>query len=122
MTSMNLVNEQSGEKHIMTHERWKNTRRQDADEREPVVPEREPGNRPHSEPGNRPDGEPGAPDAETSPARKAGAVSDPDFRRPADEDTAMAAGARNSPMGNERLRPDLSPPERRVGVVSDPDR
>lgn len=107
----------------MTHEPWKNTAPPDSNEREPVVPAREPGNRPQGEPGNRPDGEPNellAPDAERSPARREGAVSDPDFRRPADEDTAMAPGVRNSQMGS--LYRDVSLTGRRVGVVSDPDR
>jgi hypothetical protein len=116
MTSMNLVNEQSGEKHIMTHERWKNTRRQDADEREPVVPEREPGDRPDGEPGN----EPFPPDADRSPGRREGPVSDPDFQGPGNEAAAMVASVPNWRPGNGRLTRHVSP-GRCQGVVSDPD-
>ncbi len=46
-----------------------------ADQREPIIPEREKGNHPAREPGNRPE----IPPEERPPERKEGVVSNPDF-------------------------------------------
>ena len=90
------VGEHSGARRIMTHGLLKNTPGQDADGRESVVPEREPGNRPNGEPGNRLNGEPGnellSPDAERPPARREGVVSNQDFQGPGDEASATGPG------------------------------
>jgi hypothetical protein len=50
----------------MAYEQFQDSPDPGADEREPIVPEREPGNRPDGEPGN----EPLPPDAERPPGRR----------------------------------------------------
>jgi hypothetical protein len=89
-----------------------------AGEREPILPEREPGNRPDGEPGN----ELLPPDAEGPPRRREGGISDPDCRVPGDEAAATAPGVPDRRPGKGTLPPNVSPPGRREGVVSDPDR
>ncbi len=112
------VGEPRSERCIMTHELLKNPPSQDTAEREPVVPEREPGNRPDGEPGNQrlP------PHAEKPPGRREGVVSDPDFRGPGDEAAPTTPGGPDGPPGNGTFPPNTYPPGRREGVVSDPDR
>jgi len=64
----------------MAYEQFQDSPDPGADEREPIVPEREPGNRPDGEPGN----ELLPPDAERPPGRREGVVCGQDFRRPGD--------------------------------------
>jgi CBS domain-containing protein len=74
----------------MVQEPSPDRRDQGADEREPILPEPEPGNQPEREPGNAM----ARPDAEKPPERREGIVSDPDFRRPAEfTQRAMPGGA-----------------------------
>jgi hypothetical protein len=61
-------------KAVMVDEKAGHARSQGADEREPLVPEPEPGNTPEKEPGN----EMLTPDADKPPTRREGVISDPD--------------------------------------------
>ena len=79
----------------MTHELFKNTPSKDTDEREAIVPEREPGNQPKKEPGN----EMLTPDPERPPRQEEGTVSDQDFQRPAE----FTGGARPGAPGPGKL-------------------
>lgn len=102
----------------MAYEQFQDTPDPGADEREPIVPEPEPGNRPDKEPGN----DLPLPDAERPRRRREGVVSEPDFRRPGTEAAAAAPGVPDRRPGNGMPPGNVSPPRSMEGVVSDPDR